>query len=232
MGSAMDRVWRVINQCYVILEVIDARFPERSRRLFRMAHKRGKEVILVINKSDLIKNPEKLGREMKGIVFSAKTRRGKRVLLDKLEELGEGAELKVGVIGRPNVGKSSIINVLARRKSAKTSPSAGYTKGEQWVRVSPKILLIDSPGIITWTEKDEDDLIIEDALSVDKAEDPEAAALKLFKRYPQVLKKMELGDKPLEEYAIRTGKLLKGGKPNTREAARMIIRRWQRGLII
>jgi ribosome biogenesis GTPase A len=229
MASALDRVRRVINQCYVVLEVIDARFPERSKRLKNMARKKGKEVVLILNKSDLVEDSDKLAKRMNAIEFSAKTKRGKRKLLRLLDELSEGELLKVGVIGRPNVGKSSIINVLARRSSAKTSPSQGYTKGEQWIKITPKILLIDSPGVITWTEKKEDDLIVEDALSIDKTDDPEGAALRLFERYPDVLEKLELGENPLEEYAKRTGKLKKGGKPNTKEAARMIIRRWQRG---
>lgn len=231
MDSALDRVKKVLNQCYVVLELVDARFPQRSKRLNKMAKKKSKEVILVLTKSDLITEPEKLARKMNGFLFSAKTRRGKKALLKHLEYLSEGEEFKVGVVGRPNVGKSSLINVLAGRKSAKTSPSAGYTKGEQWIRVAPKILLIDSPGVITWTEKTNEDLLVEDALSIDKTDDPEGAALTLFKRYPHVIKKLGLGKEPLKEYAIKTGKLKKGGEPNTKEAARMIIRRWQRGLI-
>ncbi|MBR9689639.1 MAG: GTPase RsgA [Candidatus Altiarchaeota archaeon] len=232
MGETLIRVSRVINQSHVLLEVIDARFPRRSKRLKRMIFHKSKQLILVINKVDLVKdNGEELAKKMNGFAFSTKTKRGKRKLLRKLEEISEGELLRVGVIGRPNVRKSSIINVLTGRGSARTSASAGYTKGEQWVRLSSNILLIDSPGVITWDES-EDDLIVEDALSIDKSSDPISAALRLFEIHPQVLGKLELtkkGEEALEEFAVKTGKLKKGGLPNTPEAAKMIIRRWQRG---
>ena len=223
MDSALNRVRRVINQCDVLIEVVDARFPTRSKRLERMVRRRGKKLLLVTNKVDLVRG------DVQGIPFSTKTGRGKRELMRELERLADG-EIRVGVIGRPNVGKSSLINALRGRRVARTSARAGFTRGEQWIRLSPKIMLVDSPGVITWS--DEEELLLEDALDVDKARDPVSAALKLFSRHPEVLEELELkgeGEEALEEFARKTGKLKKGGEPNVKEAARMIIRRWQRG---
>ena len=232
MGKALNRVLRAINQCDVIVEVLDARFPRKSDRLARIIRRKGKKHIYVLNKTDLVgrKEFEKWAEEMGAIPFSAKTRRGKRVLLKKLESLGD---VHVGIVGKPNVGKSSIINVLKGRKSAATSSTPGYTKGEQWIRITPGVMLIDSPGVITW-EEEEDELILQDSLDVDKAEDPVSTALKLFERNPEVLSELGIssaGEEALKEFALRTGKLKKGGEPNTTEAARMIVRRWQRGNI-
>lgn len=226
MGKALERVRKVVKQSDVLLEVVDARFPERSRRLMKMA--RGKRVLPIQNKADLLE-----GEVRDGIAFSAKTRKGRRQLLSELERLAQDGPIRVGVIGRPNVGKSSVINALRGKKSVRTSSKAGYTRGEQWIRLSPRVLLIDSPGVITWDESKED-LLLKDALDVDKAKDPVSAALTLFGRNPWVLEALGLeatGEEALEEFARRTGKLKRGGLPNTREAARMIIRKWQKGQI-
>lgn len=228
---ALQRVVRVVKQSNVVLEMVDARFPHRSGRLRKLVRRKGRKLLLVVNKVDLADDGEDVAERMGGIAFSAKTGEGKEELLEKLEGMARGRDLRVGVVGRPNVGKSSLINALKGRKSAKTSAQAGYTRGEQWVRVSPHVTLIDSPGVITG-EWDREELVLQDALDVDRADNPERIALKLFRRHPEVLEKLGLqgdGEEALEEFARRTGKLKKGGVPNTKEAARMVVRRWQRG---
>ena len=55
---------------------------------------------------------------------------------------------RVMVVGMPNVGKSSIINKLTKTSKTKTGAKAGVTRQQQWVRVNPKLELLDTPGII------------------------------------------------------------------------------------
>ncbi len=231
MKEAKRRVLRVLNQSDVVIEVVDARFPQRSQKLARWVHRRGKPLILLINKVDLVPPSDARKLARRGLLFSAKTRRGKRALISELERIAGEREIRVGLVGKPNVGKSSVINALRGKKVARRSPTPGYTKGEQWIRLSPRVLLIDSPGVITWREPEEE-LILKDALDVDRASDPELVAMKLLERRPELLEKLGLDpDAPLEDYARRTGKLMKGGEPNTKEAAKMLVRRWQRGEI-
>ena len=52
------------------------------------------------------------------------------------------------ILGIPNVGKSTLINKMAGRSSAKTANIPGVTRANQWIRVSNKILLLDTPGIL------------------------------------------------------------------------------------
>ena len=54
----------------------------------------------------------------------------------------------VAILGRPNVGKSSLINRLAKRKAAGVQNKPGYTRGEQWISVNKDFLLLDTPGIL------------------------------------------------------------------------------------
>jgi len=54
----------------------------------------------------------------------------------------------VGIIGYPNAGKSSIINVIARRGAVGTSKQAGYTKGLQKIKMGEDIIVLDTPGVI------------------------------------------------------------------------------------
>ena len=56
--------------------------------------------------------------------------------------------IRTMIIGIPNVGKSSLINLLAQRKAAGVQNKPGYTRGEQWIRVNKDYLLLDTPGIL------------------------------------------------------------------------------------
>jgi len=231
--KAWKRVERVVSQSHVVLELVDARFPFRSPKLRKLVNLKKRSLILVINKSDLLAPAEvrKLAEETGGIPISARARRGKARLLRLLKSrIRGGQELRVGVVGRPNVGKSSLINYLAGRRSAKVGAEAGFTKGEQWIKIHPRILLIDSPGII-YEGESESDLILQNALEIDKHKDPIEVALLLIKKHPEILGKFKLkkkGEASLEELAVKLGKLKKGGEPNLTEAAKIMVRKWQR----
>ena len=54
----------------------------------------------------------------------------------------------VAIVGRPNVGKSTLINQISGRKGAKAENRPGVTRGKQWVTVDNSLLLLDTPGIL------------------------------------------------------------------------------------
>ena len=56
--------------------------------------------------------------------------------------------IRAMIVGIPNVGKSSLINRLAKRKAAGVQNKPGYTRGEQWIKVNKDFLLLDTPGIL------------------------------------------------------------------------------------
>jgi len=80
------------------------------------------------------------------------------LLKDKLASWAEkgqsGRAVKVMVLGIPNVGKSSFINRVSKRKAAEASDRPGVTRGKQWVTVDRSLLLLDTPGIL-WPKFEE-----------------------------------------------------------------------------
>jgi ribosome biogenesis GTPase A len=217
---------KVIRNSDIVIEVVDCRFPEtRSRRLEELVRKNRKKLLIVLNKCDLLKEPIKT----KYLLFSARTRRGKSKLLQKLNRLGGG---KVGVIGFPNTGKSSLINAVAGRKAARTSPKAGFTKGPQYIRAAHNILFFDSPGVIPSKESGE-------TLSLIGAFDPDRvdSVISFYKLLPKIKDQLRKKfkslprdkEKILEKIAVELNMVRKGGEPDLERAARHVIRRWQRG---
>ncbi len=212
---------------------MDARTPLRSKKLERMVERSGKSLILVLNKADLA--PERKVREFckrlekRCIPFSVKERRGTRKLRSAiLSEEGE-RPVKVGVAGYPNVGKSSLINVLVGRKVASTSPVPGWTKGEQWIR-SGSILFLDTPGVLPG-DQSESFLALANAFDPDLLKDPEGVALKILEMTDaaEVYGLEKKGKPALKELAESRGKLLSGGRPNIDFAAKLVVRDLQRG---
>ena len=226
----MRNPWRIVHQIVersnVILEIIDARLPEtRNEKLQKVLKKHRKRALRVYNKADLIPKNE---MDKDKFYFSAKTRKGKAKLIRKILELGGG---KVGVVGLPNVGKSSLINALAGRRAARTSPTAGFTKGMQYIRAHPRILLLDTPGVIPpGTTKE--DLVLMNAQNVDET-DPILTFLKLWPKIRNdLMKKYECPDNPekaLEVLARKLNMLLKGGEADKNRAAKHVIHKWSTG---
>ena len=75
-----------------------------------------------------------------------------KVMQDKIARLKargmKHVEIKAMVVGIPNVGKSTLINSVSRKKAAKTADHPGVTKSLQWIKVSPDVALLDTPGVL------------------------------------------------------------------------------------
>ncbi|MEM0473640.1 MAG: GTPase, partial [Candidatus Aenigmatarchaeota archaeon] len=120
----MKRFWNLINdvidQVDVVLEVADARMPEitRNRKIENMVREKRKRLFIVYNKADLI-NPKNIKSGKNFVYVSTRKRYG----FSKLRNLimGNRQTVRVGVVGYPNTGKSSVINFLVGRKKAPTS---------------------------------------------------------------------------------------------------------------
>jgi len=150
-----------------VCEVLDARIPLSSRNPDIDALAAGKPRLIVLNRVDqadpaVTKAWEKFFKERGFAVLTADARSGagvnafvpavRELLKDKLRlwaEKGQtGRSARVMIVGIPNVGKSSFINRLAKRKTAKTEDRPGVTRGGQWVRLDQGVELLDTPGIL------------------------------------------------------------------------------------
>lgn len=247
MAGYWDIVKRVINESNVVLEIIDARFPEDTRNngIEKFALERKKPLIYVFNKADLVDHREierKVAYLTPHVFVSCTKNLGTTILRSMIRKSVKKQVIKVGVVGYPNTGKSSIINVLKQRKSAKTSPVPGFTKGMQLIKVEKDFYVLDTPGVVPMREKHESRRALLSVISAHNLEDPEGAAYDIidnFRRVNKVGFEAHYGvslDKDnetvLEELAKLNGKLKKGGIPNTKEMAIRLVEDWQRGRIV
>ena len=143
----------------------------------------------------------------------------------------------VGVIGFPNVGKSSLINSLKRSRVAGTGNTPGFTKGIQEVYLDKDIVLLDSPGVVL-SKDNSDSLILRNVIKVEDVEDPitpvEALVMRVNRK--EVLREYRIPNfntvnEFLASVARKTGKLIKGGIPDTKAAAKIVLRDWNNGKI-
>ncbi len=241
-------ILRMLRSADLVLEVVDARAPEitRSRRLERMAESRGRPVVIVLNKSDLVPDDVSLrwAREfsLEGVPTlrtSATRRMGTLLLRRRLEDLLPKPST-VLVAGYPKVGKSSLINVLKGRHSARTSSvpgNPGYTRHFQRYRISKGISLLDSPGILPPGGRPVE--IFLRGASPEEVPNPVEVAADFIRVAssvcPGALSPYGAGSgdplKVLEAIAIRRGLRYDDGEPNLEEAARLVMRDYHRGRI-
>ena len=78
----------------------------------------------------------------------------------RVEDTQNKQTISVGVVGFPNVGKSSLINSLKRSRAAATGNTPGVTKAMQEIQLDKNIILLDSPGVVLSTKDHTDSLIL------------------------------------------------------------------------
>ncbi len=150
----------------VVVEIVDARVPISSRNPDVNSLTNNKDRVIVLNKVDLANDNETIKWkeyfEAKGytvVLANGKSGKGVKDIiksidiaceakLARMKRRGIKKPLRAMVIGIPNVGKSTIINKLIGRTSAKTGNKPGVTKGKQWLKIKNKIELLDTPGVL------------------------------------------------------------------------------------
>ena len=159
MHKATKEIARSLSSIDVIIEILDARAPHTSSNPVIDKIIKEKPVIKVLNKSDLSDPLDtkkwqqyfNKSEYQNSIAINAMTSESKNEivnLISQLSERKEGKNTSTMVVGIPNVGKSSVINMLAGKKIAKTGNEPAITKGQQKINLRNGIMLIDTPGIL------------------------------------------------------------------------------------
>lgn len=237
-----------------VVEIVDARIPESSRNPVLDQIIQRKPRVLLLNKADMA-DPIQTSRWMeyykrKGLLaIGVDCRSGKGLnqliptvrlaLKDKIaswEQKGMvGRTIRVMVVGIPNVGKSSLINRMAKGGRADVEDRPGVTRDNRWFSISKGFEMLDTPGVL-WP-KFEDKLVGEHLAFTgavrDEVVDVEWLACRLIEElktlYPNALQErykmqgIDLG--PMESYEIleqigkNRGMLISGGEIHTERAA-------------
>ena len=250
-------VKEVIRISDIVLEVVDARFIEKTRNkeMENLVKDSGKRLIIVINKTDLIdlnefKRKTNLEELEPYILFSCKQRAAAKFLRNRIKievkkiKVLQGKRAQVGVIGYPNTGKSSLINILIGRKSTGVSKLAGFTRAIQKIKLTKDILLLDSPGVFPLEEESPINIpsIKKHAeigvKNYDKIKEPDMVVLHLMKLHPGVIEKyygIEASGDPevlLEQLGKKMNFMKKGNIVDMDRTARFILKDWQDGKIV
>eukprot|EP00177_Eucheuma_denticulatum_P000986 GFKZ01001786.1.p1 GENE.GFKZ01001786.1~~GFKZ01001786.1.p1 ORF type:complete len:566 (+),score=95.66 GFKZ01001786.1:211-1908(+) len=252
------RIWgelhKVVDSSDVVIQVLDARDPmgTRSRYLesFMKRQCPHKHMVLLLNKSDLIptwasaKWLHLLGKEYPTLIFHSSITNpfGKGSLINLLRQFKalhkEKKSISCGLVGYPNVGKSSVINTLRGKKVSKVAPVPGETKVWQYVTLFRSIFLVDCPGVVhDSTRNSETDSILKGVVRVESlrgmaGEYIPALLQRVEKRHiirTYGIATWERTDDFLEKLARKCGKLLKKGEPDISTVSRMLINDFQRG---
>ncbi len=251
-----DVLHEVVETSDIVLQVLDARFIEETRNLDieEEIKRKGKKLIYVLNKVDLVEKPKKKDRKnlIPNVLVSCTKRMGIKELRDLIKreasKLDKTLEKKydkilVGVIGYPNTGKSSLINLLVGKSVAGTGSEAGFTKGLQKLKLTQDMHLLDSPGVIPKKEYSsaENDALAKHTIvggrSFSQVRHPEMVIDVIMKKFPNVLEKYykTKSDGDAELFLEKLGKKLnylkKGGVVDEDKIARKILKEWQIGNI-
>ncbi|OIR58779.1 MAG: nucleolar GTP-binding protein 2 [Amphiamblys sp. WSBS2006] len=252
------RIWgeffKVLDSSDIILHVVDCRNPlgTFATAIEKYAETEGKHksLVFVLNKCDLVPKTivakwlKYFARKRPSVAFHASTNSafGKSTLISLLRQLSNlhpsRKQITVGLVGYPNVGKSSVINALRGKKVCTVAPIPGQTKVWQYVALTRKIHLIDCPGVVPAKNETETEKVLKGVVRITKIPDPEdhiAEVLKTAKKehIQSLYKIQEWADAEdfLAKHATRSGKLLKGGVPDISTSARMILTDWLSGKI-
>ncbi|SDN59803.1 ribosome biogenesis GTPase YlqF [Vreelandella arcis] len=160
MNKARRQIQEALPEIDVVIEVLDARLPYSSANPMLAELTRHKPVLKLLSRADLA-DPERTAEwvaffdaqdDMRALaVTTTNTRELKQI--PKLCHALAGAvradrDVRVMVMGIPNVGKSTLINGLAKRKIAKTGNEPAVTKRQQKVRIDGRVALVDTPGVL------------------------------------------------------------------------------------
>lgn len=262
MAKARRQLIESLKLIDVVVELVDARAPKASRNpdfddLFA-----AKTRVVLLNKSDLADAGSTQrwvdSYRKQGIYAAALSSAGasaKKVALplftraaqpcvEARKAKGVNKVVRILVAGVPNVGKSTFINRIAGQNRTQTGDRPGVTKGKQWVKVTPHLELLDSPGLL-WPKLEDNRLathlaflgsINDEILSIEELAQALLVTLRtlapeqLSARYAKIT--ADTADVELLEAVARSrGFILRGGVYDTERAARIVLDEFRGGKI-
>lgn len=246
----------------VVVEILDARAPLASRNPDFEDLFAGKSRVVLLNKSDLadsnatkrwISYYNKRGIEAAGIsatggsakkVAVALIEQAAKPKVDALKQKGINKVVRAMIVGIPNVGKSTLINRIAGQNRAEVGDKPGVTRGKQWVKVTPYLELMDTPGML-WPKLEDQELAKHLAYlgSIkDEVMDSEELALDLLSQL-QAISPAQLGERYskltaetskedlLKAVCLSRGFLLRGGELDSERASHVVLDEFRAGKV-
>ncbi len=207
MAKAIRQLEENLHVVDIVFELVDARIPQSSRNPEIERIIKNKPHLVIMTKSDLA-DPEQTKNWIKkfkaqglpaiavdskaNITTKTVTHISQSILADKLDnEQQKGLKerpIRAITVGIPNVGKSTLLNRLVNKRAAQVGDRPGVTKGQQWLRSSSKLQLLDTPGIL-WPKFDDEEtgqaLALTGAIKDQRfaSDDVALYALKFFRQY-------------------------------------------------
>jgi len=262
IAKAERKLQEQVNLIDIILEVIDSRIPLSSKYEGIEKLTGDKPRLIIMSKADLAdpefnaKWQEYLLKKTGLPVILTNTSSAKDLshIIKEAVALGKPKisqliskgllprPLRAIVIGMPNVGKSSIINKLIQTSKVKVGAKAGVTRVAQWVRVNPKLELLDTPGIIPMKLDNQEraaKLAIVNSISenaYDNVEIAQELVNILANLYPELLEDhynidLKETSPTLENIAKARNWLILGGIPDINRCASRILSDFRHGRI-
>lgn len=255
MAKAKREIMEKLNLVDLVIELKDARIPYsstnpmideivgRKPRLILLCKSSLADVEITKKWMDFYRKKGILSLDIDSVTnyhISSVLRYAKlaaKEVLEARKKRGIASEqIKAVILGIPNVGKSTLINTLAKRKAAAVGDKPGVTKSQTWIRITKDIVLLDTPGIL-WPKFEDQTVGLKLAMcgSIrDEILDLEAITAKALEymmlHYPRLLieryKLDAMEEDPyalIESIARKRGCLLKGGVPDIPKVCGLIM---------
>ena len=257
MHKASNEIREKLPEMDLLIEVLDARIPGSSENPMIEAIRKDKPTIKIFNKSDLAdpiltEQWQAYYERDKGIKTLCVTRDQPDIikqipsLCRKMISMSDARvkEIQAMIVGIPNVGKSTIINILKDKIVAKTGNEAAVTRQQQRIKIADDVVLFDTPGLLWGNINNEHSgyrLAITGAIK-DTAFDSDDAAFYLaellIKNYPElIIARYELDAVPqselefIETIGRQRGCLRAGGQIELDKACKILINEYRLGML-
>jgi ribosome biogenesis GTPase A len=256
MASARKKAAETMAKVDVVLEVLDARLPGASSNplIAKLRGERQRPCLKLLNKADLADPAataawiRHLGQEkgVRAVAISSKRKDDVAKvpgLAAALVPHRAGKRVHMMVMGVPNVGKSTLVNALLKRKAAKTGDEPAVTRTQSRFQLDDRHELIDTPGIMAPAIPQGAAFLLAAShlIGPESYADEDVATVLgdlLGARYPGLLRtRYDLGAGPLDGHTVITaiarkrGYLRKGGTPDLEKAGRALIQDYRSGLL-